>query len=341
MDNIEKLMEQLPQNWEATAKETGAFVRPREIKNALDFMKLVLMYIVNGLSLLEVATIAKVKGIAEISDVGFMGRFANCGVFFKELLRQLQPKATAQYKKPKWLDDYQVKLVDASVVVSGGKVRVIHRLHYAINPFEMKSESYKITPEATGESLKNFEVTDKDLFIGDRAYGTITSMNHCRQSGGNFIFRIKKGAFNIYSSKRTKIDLIMKLKELKDGEMLDYNCYYKTSKTDYAPVRICAMKKPKNLKDIEETDSDTAFMNNYIVVVTSINKSYATAAQILDAYRIRWQIELYFKRLKSLLSFGDIPTKTAQNTETWLHGKLLAAILLEIETASIDFSPSR
>jgi hypothetical protein len=340
MENIEKIIKNLPEKWEESAKETGAFVRPREIKSAVDFITLIMLYIVNGLSLLEVALIAKVKGIAKISDVGFMGRFSNCNNFFKEILKMLQPKATAAYRKPKWLEKYNVKLADASVVTSGGKIRMVHRLHYAINPFEMKSESYKITPEKTGESLRNFEVKSGDLYIGDRAYGKPASMNYCLENGGDFIFRIKKDAFNIYSSKRTKMNLISKLKNLSDGEVLDYSCYYKSAKNKYTAIRICAMKKPKNLKDIDETDSDTAFMNNFIVVVTSIKKTEVSAALILEAYRIRWQVELYFKRLKSLLSFGDIPTKTIENTETWLHGKLVAAILLEIEVASVDFSPS-
>jgi IS4 transposase len=302
-------------------------------------MRLILVYIVNGLSLLEVAAIAKVKGIAEISDVGFMLRFNNCNSFFKEVLKKIQPEATASYRKPEWLERYTVKIGDASVVSSGGKVRVVHRLHYAINPFEMKSESYKITEESVGESLVNYEVSAGDLYICDRAYGKPTSMKYCRECGGDFIFRIKKGAFDIYSSKRTKMNLITKLKALKDDELLDYNCYYKSGKKEYTPVRICAMKKPKNSKDIDETDGDTAFMNNYIVVATSLNKAKISATQIFEAYRIRWQVELYFKRLKSLLSFGDIPTKTKENTETWLHGKLLAAILLELEAASVDFSP--
>jgi IS4 transposase len=136
------------------------------------------------------------------------------------------------------------------------------------------------------------------------------------------------------------MNLIDKLKNLKDSERLDYNCYYKSGKNEYTAIRICAMKKPKNLKDADGANADTAFMNNYIVVVTSIKKSEASAVEILETYRIRWQVELYFKRLKSLLSFGDIPTKTSENTETWLHGKLVAAILLETEVASVDFSPA-
>lgn len=340
MENIEKIIEKLPDKWETIAKETGAFVRPREIKTAKNFMILILVYIVHGTSLLEVALTAKLKGIAKISDVGFMKRFANCNKYFKEILKQLQAIATAKYAKPAFLEKYNVKLADASKVVSGGKLKITHHLHYAINPFEMKSEQYKISSQKTGESLTNFDVTRGDLWICDRAYGTKTSMEHCLKHGGNFVFRIRKGAFDIYSSKRKKMDLITKLKRLKDGEYLDWTCYFINTENKLVQIRICAMKKPKNVRTLDNLDDDTGFMNNYIVVVTSITKKGASSAEILEAYRIRWQVELYFKRLKSLLSFGDIPNKTEQHIETWLNGKLAAAILLEIETGLVDFSPS-
>jgi IS4 transposase len=80
-------------------------------------------------------------------------------------------------------------------------------------------------------------------------------------------------------------------------------------------------------------------MNNFIVVVTSILDKNITAKDILDLYRLRWQVELYFKRLKSLLGFGDIPNKTEENIKIWLNAKLVCAILLEITTAEVDFSP--
>ena len=340
MENIEEIIKKLPEKWEETAKETKAFVRAREIKTAMDFMQLIFMYIVHGLSLLEVAAIAKLKGMAKISDVAFMKRFGNCNEFFKEILKKLKPLATANYKKPKFLEKYRVKLADVSAVVKGGKGKKTYHLHYAINPFEMKSEQYKITAESVGESLTNFDVLAGDLYICDRAYGTKTSMKYCMAAGGDFIFRLKKGAFDIYGKKGNKVNIADKLRKLKEGKYLDWNCYFKDGK-EFVPIRICAMKKPKNVKELDETSTDTELMNNYIVVVTSLlKKKKISASQVLDAYRIRWQVELYFKRLKSLLGFGEIPAKTNEHIETWLNAKLVSAILLEIEAGSVDFSPS-
>ena len=140
MENIEKIIEKLPEGYEKAAYETGAFKQAREIKTARDLMSLILVYVVQGLSYIEVSVIAKMKGIAKISDVGFMGRFSNSGKLMKWLLEKLEPAATGAYKKPKALEEYEINSLDASVVTSGGKVRKTHRLHYAINIFKMKSE---------------------------------------------------------------------------------------------------------------------------------------------------------------------------------------------------------
>ena len=191
MENKTKMIEQLPEGFEKAANETGALTRKREIKTAADLLLLVFLYVVHGLSLLEVSVISKMKGIAQISDVGFMKRFAKCGDYIEWLLDNLKPQATAHYTKPEKFEKYNIKALDGSVVTSGGKVRITHRFHYAIDIFNLKSDQYKITSQKTGESLTNFEITSDDLYLGDRAYGTKTSMEHCLAGGGDFVFRIR------------------------------------------------------------------------------------------------------------------------------------------------------
>ena len=79
MENIEKMLEMLPGGYEEAANETGALTRRREIRTAYDLLMLVFLHVAHGLSHLEVSVVAKMKGIAKISDVGFMKRFAKCG----------------------------------------------------------------------------------------------------------------------------------------------------------------------------------------------------------------------------------------------------------------------
>ena len=339
MENIEKLLEMLPEGYEKAAKETGAFKRAKEVKTAYDLLMLLFLYVAHGLSHLEVSVTAKLKGIAQISDVGFMKRFANCGKLIEWLLDNLNPQATANYSKPKKFEKYDIKALDASVVSSGGKQRITHRLHFSIDIFRLKSDQYKITTQKTGESLTNFEVKESDLFLGDRAYGTKTSMEHCLARKGSFIFRIRKNAFDIYDKNGNKIDILEKLDNLNKNKTLRLRCCFLDSKGNLIPIRICAMHKPKDV--VENPVDDTGFMNNFIVLVTSILDNRISAKDILDLYRLRWQVELYFKRLKSLMDFGDIPNKTEEHIKIWLNAKLAVAIMLEIMTAQVDFSPSR
>ena len=77
-----------------------------------------------------------------------------------------------------------------------------------------------------------------------------------------------------------------------------------------------------------------------MVVATSLGSDYM-ADEILDLYRYRWQVELYFKRLKSILNYGELPKKSEKSIFAWLNGKLMVALLVESVIGSADFSPCK
>jgi IS4 transposase len=58
-------------------------------------------------------------------------------------------------------------------------------------------------------------------------------------------------------------------------------------------------------------------------------------------YRRRWQIELAFKRLKSLARLGHLPKHDSRSSCAWLYGKLFVTLLAQ-KTIRIgrDISPS-
>ena len=88
---------------------------------------------------------------------------------------------------------------------------------------------------------------------------------------------------------------------------------------------------------MSETSAEAA---QYVFVWTSLPEKEYSAEAIMELYRLRWQIELTFKRLKSLLGFGQLPKRSDASAHAWLHGKLFVALLIErlIEEASL-FSP--
>ena len=76
----------------------------------------------------------------------------------------------------------------------------------------------------------------------------------------------------------------------------------------------------------------------YVIVLTTLMQP--TAAAVMEFYRRRWQIELAFKRLKSLLQLGHLKKVDKEAAKAWLQGKLLVACMVEklIFTAE-RFSP--
>ena len=61
--------------------------------------------------------------------------------------------------------------------------------------------------------------------------------------------------------------------------------------------------------------------------MTSLPTKGYQAKDILAVYRLRWQIELAFKRLKSLLHMDKLPTRTEQTSRSWLYAHLIVALL--------------
>lgn len=78
----------------------------------------------------------------------------------------------------------------------------------------------------------------------------------------------------------------------------------------------------------------------YVFLLTTLAEVDATT--VLALYRTRWQIELAFKRLKSLLQVGQLKKTDAGSAQAWLQGKLLLACLVEkMIAAGALFSPAR
>ncbi len=67
----------------------------------------------------------------------------------------------------------------------------------------------------------------------------------------------------------------------------------------------------------------------FVIVFTTFPEEEFSAEAVLEWYRIRWQVELVFKRFKSLAQLGHLPKYNEDSARAWLYGKLLLALLVE------------
>ena len=280
-----------------------------------------------------------------------MKRFIKSQEWIKWMINSIKPNEIINYKKPEELEPYNVIAVDASDILEKSAVQKEWHLHYGVNLFTLTCNQFKITDQKTGETLKNFKINSNDLIIGDRAYATETGIEYCLNNGGDFILRIRNKAFKFFDINGEEINLSDWFRTIGD-DVSEITIYFENSKKILVPLRLCAVKKTAEEIQIEEkrlkrsdskkqrtTSEDTKFTHKYMFVITSLPETIS-AEKILEFYRLRWQVELVFKRYKSILGMGNMPTKTPEASETWLNGKMLIALLIEKYLGDIDFSPS-
>jgi len=350
MYSVARLIKELPENYEEDCVKQCAVQRWRGVKNPADLMMLMLIHLMNGTSLLEMSIIARAAKLGEISDVAFMKRLAQCKDWFVSICQMLMAQGLESYQQPAWLAGKTVVAVDASDVVEKGRSRRTYRFHYMLDVFKMASLQCKITAQSVGETLVNFDFAPNQLVIADRMYSTVRGMAHCLDAGADFILRMRKNSFKTCDKNGNTLNLLNIFEQLKPGKHADFKAFAVNKDGVCVPVRICAMRKTpeqieqvmKKLKLLERKgriSDERRLFNEYIVVVTTLDDT-VSAEQILSVYRLRWQVEMYFKRLKSILDFGELPKKKPENSLSWLSGKLMVALLIESVIAK-SFSPDR
>ena len=75
--------------------------------------------------------------------------------------------------------------------------------------------------------------------------------------------------------------------------------------------------------------AETLRFARYVILFTTFPTELYSATEVLEWYRLRWQVELVFKRFKSLAQLGHLPKFDDESAKAWLYGKLLVALLTE------------
>jgi hypothetical protein len=351
---FKQLLQLLPEGWEEKAKEFGALQRARHIKTPEELLRLNLMYLTEGKSMAGTSAILNLSGEATMSKVAVFKRIQRSGEWLEWMCKNIYRRAGLLIEKPQWLKDRNVLLIDGSADVKGGSSkRHYFMLHYSMDLFTLTAREFLITDEKTGERLVNFkQVGDADIVIADRAYGTTAGIAHLNEHGADYILRLRAGAFTIYDKNGQAIDLMEQFSRLMAWNYGEVTGWL-DSMGGKVPVRICAVRKDifttwKGMERLKKENQRKRHgkpvsvlqqeYNNYIMVVTSLGKEIATK-QVLELYRTRWQIEIAFKRLKSLFEYNEMPARKKENIKTWFYGKMLLAALCEALVNTGRFFP--
>jgi hypothetical protein len=350
-DDWQVLMTLLPSGWQAKAKESGALLRCRVFENAENLLRTLLIHLAEGCSLRETAVRAKHGHIVSVSDVALLKRLNASGEWFRWMAVGVMERWIEKQPEAIFGKTLRIRLIDGSTIQEPGSTGSTWRLHYSIGLPSLRCDEVYVTSPEEGESFERFRVHPGDLFIGDRNFGRRADVKHVVQGRGQVLVRINLTNLPLVNKDEVPFPLLNRLRTLSKTKLGDWEVWVPYENT-WIPGRVCALKKSKEAaekaqrKVLQENSRkgakvrpETIEAAAYTFVFTTLDRTF-TSATVLEIYRGRWQIELAFKRLKSIIELGHLRKADLEGAKAWLHGKLLVAFLIEaLITAGERFFP--
>ena len=342
--DFEFLLTFLPQGWEEKARELGALRRCRKIADARVLLRVLLIHLAEGCSLRETATRVKHGGLVDVSDVAIMDRLRGAGEWFRWMNTELMWQWVGRQPQSVLDGPWNVRVIDGTQVKEPGPTGSSWRIHYSVGLPSLRCSELHLSDSdgvGNGESFRRFKVQPGDLFIGDRAYGVAPGIAHVANGGGDTLTRFCWHNLPLWVGPDRKFNLLARLRRLRGATPGHWPASVKDGDRQVAG-RVCAVKKSRQAaeearrqarrkaqKHGVQVTPETLQAAGYVFVFTTVGAEALDPAEVLEFYRGRWQVELVFKRLKSLLGLGHLRKTDEESARSWIHGKLFVAFLLE------------
>ncbi len=189
-----------------------------------------------------------------------------------------------------------------------------------------------------------------EIRIGDRVYLPPDRIAAVLAAGGDVVVRAGWRNAQWLSEQGKPVDLATELSRAKDR--IDRPIWIGRKKGLPLAVRLIAIRKPdaaaeagrrqvrQQARKAGYTPSqETLDAASGIIIVTSLRNDSFSTDDVLALYRLRWRIELGFKRLKSVVGLKTPPGTDERSARPWVLAHLLMILLLEPLVDALEDSP--
>jgi len=334
---------------EETARQFKAFLRARGVKCAADLLRLALIY-AGGSSLRGSSAWAQASAVADLSGPALYKRLGKAadwlGFIARRLVEETRPQISGTWA------GWRLRVIDASSICQPGADRTTWRLHVSYD-LSGGVDDFELTDDQGAERLTRFSWQLGDIVLADRYYARPGELAPVLDSGAHLVVRAGWNSLRLLTPEGEPFDLFSTLESLKRDAA---SCRVLVDTHDparpFLPLRLIIGRLPpakveaarkkviaRALKAGKKVDQRSLHAAGYVLLLTSLPDAH-TAEAVLQLYRLRWQIELLFKRFKSLLGLGDLPAKKGNLARSWIYGKLILALLVERTARKLaDSSP--
>lgn len=356
LDHWPEVRAQFPADFdiEATARARGAFTRAREVKDPETLLRLLLGYGACGLSLRETCAWAAACGLAKLSDPALLERVEKSADWLGDIVNALLGGPTPG-PGGRW-PGYRLRAIDATAICAPGADRASWRLHVGYNLSEERIDRIELSDGRGAESLNRFTFQPGDIALGDRGYARPRDLRPVLAAGGDLIVRIGWNSLRLLEPDGRPFDLFARLGGLrKPGQESEVPVVVDEGPgagPDPLRLRLAIRRKTKAeaaqaqkrlrkeaQKRGKKPDPRSLEAASFILLLSSLPAETFATTDLLKLYRLRWQIELLFKRTKSLAGLDTLPAKKPQVARAWIYARLIVILLAERIAGQVPDSP--
>lgn len=356
LDQWPEVRSRLPADFdvEATARSRGAFTRAREVKNAEILLRLALAYGGCGMSLRETCAWAEASGVASLSDPSLIERLAKAAPWLGDIVTAL---IAEQAKVPagRWAG-HRLRALDGTSICEPGADRTTWRLHVGYDLATGQVDQLELTDVHGAENLQRLTYAPGDIVLGDRYYARPRDLRPVIDAGAGFIVRTGWNSLRLLQPDGEPFDLFAALAAQAEQEG-EVRVRIHEGTTGAPPPEPLILRLVVRRKDPEQAEAEQKRLlkdarkrgkqpdprsleaAKYILILTSLSADTFSTADVLALYRFRWQIELAFKRMKSLAGLAELPAKKPELAQAWIYARLIAVLLAEQIAGQVPDSP--
>jgi hypothetical protein len=338
------LCQYLPANLSELAKGCGAVTRWRNIKSGEELLRVILAYAMEDLSLRSTAAWSTQTAL-ELKDTSVLHRLRKAPPLLERVLAHLRLRA-----EPATGPEFRIN--DATVLSIPGSQGTDWRLHAVYDPAHCRLRRVEITDSQGGERLDRDRPRPGDIVCGDRGLAHARGIHAVSEAGAFVLLRMHWQNIRLENAQGQPLDLDQFLKRARAGDTGTV-IYVPLPGKAPLPVRILIRPLPteaanrsrqrlrRNAAKKGRTPQATALrLAGYFCVLTTLPEALASDDVVLELYRIRWQIELFFKRCKGLLHFDQLRAFDPSLVRTYCLAKLIEVALIQsLHEEAIAFSP--
>lgn len=339
-------------DFEVTARLRGAFTRAREVKSATALFQLAMAYGGCGMSLRETCAWAAAVGLADLADTSLLDRLCKAAPWLGDIVAALISHRLQQVPVGRWAG-YRLRALDGTSISEPGADGTTWRLHVGYDLASGQVDQITLTDVHGAENLQRLAYQPGDIVLADRGYAHARDLRPLIDAGAHFIVRMGWNALRLLKpDDGTSFDLFAALAaqtgqegevavSLDDGlaaERLQLRLVIRRKSDEEAEAdkkRLIKAAKRKG-KTIDPRSLQAA---HYIMLLTALPADVFPVADVLALYRFRWQIELAFKRMKSLAGLDQLEAKKPELAQAWIYAKLIAYLIAEQDAGQVPDSP--